>query len=134
AMAERDVLAHNGLQGLATCALRPHLIIGPGDTNLIPTVVERARVGKLLQVGDGKNLVDFTYIDDCVAAHLLAARALEESPESRGRAYFISQGDPYPLWDWVREVLISGNISPELKQVPKALAYSAASLFELGSK
>ena len=92
AAAERAVLEAHG-PALRTIALRPHLIFGPGDTNLVPTILKRARAGRLVQVGDGRNLVDLTFIDDCVSAHLLAAAALDERPSAGGRAYFISQGD-----------------------------------------
>jgi nucleoside-diphosphate-sugar epimerase len=64
ALAEQEVLAAAGKQ-LATCALRPHLIWGPGDRHLIPQFITRAREGRLLRVGDGKNLVDTTYVEKC---------------------------------------------------------------------
>lgn len=75
AMAEQMVLAANG-GSLATLALRPHLIFGPGDPHLIPRVIERARSGRLAIVGDGDNLVDITYIDNAASAHVLALDAL----------------------------------------------------------
>jgi nucleoside-diphosphate-sugar epimerase len=104
AAAERAVLAAHGAT-LRTISLRPHLIFGPGDTNLVPTILKRARAGRLVQAGDGKNVVDLTFIDDCVSAHLLAAAALDERPAAGGRAFFISQGDPVPLWEWIGRVL-----------------------------
>ena len=89
ARAEQLVRAANS-SGLRTVSLRPHLIWGSGDTNLVPTVVARARAGRLTQVGDGSNLVDFSYIDDCVQAHLCAMRALEDRPDQvGGKVYFI---------------------------------------------
>lgn len=106
AAAERAVLAaHNA--DLKTIALRPHLIFGPGDTNLVPTILTRARAGRLVKVGAGKNLVDLTFIDDCVAAHLRAADTLAARPSAGGRPYFISQGTPVPLWEWIDRVLAS---------------------------
>ena len=53
ALAEQHVLRSHGVAGLATCALRPHLIWGPGDPHLIPCLLERARQGRLLRVGAG---------------------------------------------------------------------------------
>ena len=61
---------------LATVALRPHLIWGPGDNHLIPRVIARARAGRLRKIGDRPNRVDSIYIDDAAAAHLLAADRL----------------------------------------------------------
>jgi len=121
AAAEREVLAAHG-PVLRTVSLRPHLIFGPGDTNLVPTVLTRARAGRLIQVGDGRNLVDLTFIDDCVAAHLLAAAALEARPGAGGRAYFISQGTPVPLWDWIGRVLALHDVPPIRRRVSAATA------------
>ena len=89
AAAEREVLAAHG-HDLKTLALRPHLIFGPGDTNLVPTILQRARAGRLVQVGDGANLVDLTFIADCVSAHVRAAEALDTRPTAGGRAGVIT--------------------------------------------
>lgn len=129
AMAEQEVLAAH-TSHFRTVSLRPHLIWGPGDTNLIPTILERAGKGKLVQVGDGKNLVDLSFIEDCVAAHLCALEALALNEEAGGRAYFISQGDPVRLWDWINQILKVHSIAPVTKNVPASLAKRIASLAE----
>lgn len=133
AIAEREVLAANG-ERLATISLRPHLIWGPGDTNLVPTILERARKGKLVRVGRGENLTDLTYIEDCVEAHLLAMKALEENPAARGRAYFISQGDPVNMWGWIDDVLVRNGLPRVQRSVSKRLAQGLAALLEGVSK
>lgn len=134
AAAERMVLAANTLEGLRTIVLRPHLIFGPGDRNFVPTILERARKGKLVQVGDGKNLTDLCFIEDCVDAHLLALAALDENPSACGRAYFISQGEPVAMWPWIDQVLRINGVAPIKRRVPKAVAMSLALAAELASK
>ena len=129
AAAERTVLAAHG-RDLRTIALRPHLIFGPGDTNLVPTILARARAGRLVQVGNGKNLVDLTFIDDCVAAHLLAAAALDTRPAAGGRAYFLSQGGPVPLWQWIGRVLELHDLPPVRRRIPAAVAKGLAAAAE----
>ena len=129
AIAEREVLAAHTSE-FRTCALRPHLIWGPGDTNLIPTVLERARAGRLLKVGGGTNLVDVTYIDDCVQAHLCAMSALESNISAGGKAYFISQGDPVPLWDWIDEILLRHDLPRVTRSINPRIAYCLAIVFE----
>ena len=131
AAAERAVLAAHG-PDLRTIALRPHLIFGPGDTNLVPTILERARAGRLVQVGAGANIVDLTFIDDCVAAHLLAASALDEHPAAGGRAYFISQGTPVPLWEWIGRVLSLHGVPPVRRRISAATARVLATAAETG--
>jgi 2-alkyl-3-oxoalkanoate reductase len=90
AIAERLVLNANS-PDLATVALRPHIIWGPGDNHLIPRLIERARAGKLRQVADGANMVDVTYVDNAAVAHLLAADRLTPGSPVAGKAYFISR-------------------------------------------
>jgi len=129
AAAERAVLAAHG-PALRTIVLRPHLIFGPGDTNLVPTILARARAGRLVRVGDGANLVDLSFIDDCVAAHLLAAAALDARPTAGGRAFFISQGTPVPLWEWIGRVLELHGLPPVRRRIPAAAALLLATLAE----
>lgn len=130
ALAEQEVLSQNGSGGLKTISLRPHLIFGPGDTNLIPTILERGRRGKLLQIGDGSNKTDLTFIEDCVEAHILACKSLESNSAVCGRAYFISQGEPVNMWEWINEVLNKEGLPPVKKKVPVWLAMLLASAFE----
>lgn len=122
ALAEQQVLAANGRDGLLTCALRPHLIWGPRDRHLIPRLLDRARRGQLRRVGDGTNLIDMIYVENAARAHLLAADALERGAPAAGRAYFLSQGEPVNCWDWIDEILALAKISP----ITKAISFSAA--------
>lgn len=105
AEAERLVLAANGQDGLLTVSLRPHLIFGPGDPHLFPRIIDRARRGLLVQVGDGANVADVTYVENAADAHLLAADRLGAGSPVNGQAYFISQGAPVVLWPWINSIL-----------------------------
>ena len=112
ALAEQRVLDANDDRVLMTCALRPHLIWGPGDRHLIPRVIERARKRQLRRVGDGSNQIDATYVENAALAHVLSAEAMEVGSPVCGSAYFISHGDPVNCWGWINEIL-------ELAGVPK---------------
>src|SRR5690606_8284725 len=90
---------------LATVALRPRLIWGPGDNQLVPRLVERARAGRLRFVGDGMNRIDTTYIDNAAQAHFDALDHLAPGAACAGRAYFISNGEPMPVRDIVNGLL-----------------------------
>jgi nucleoside-diphosphate-sugar epimerase len=130
AIAEKMVLAENGKDGLLTVSLRPHLIWGPRDTNLIPRLIERAKSGRLIRVGDGKNLVDIIYVDNATHAHLLAVDRLEEGSPVCGQAYFISQGEPVVLWDWIDNVIKRKKQKQEKKTISYRTAYLLGQLFE----
>ena len=129
AEAERAVLAANG-GALATTALRPHLVWGPGDAHLVPELVARARAGRLVRVGRGPFRVDVTYIDCAAEAHLLALDALARGGAAAGRAYFISQGEPVDLWQFVARLLRMAGAPPVRRGVPRWLALAAAGAVE----
>ncbi len=130
ALAERHVLAANG-PDLATVALRPHLIWGPGDNHLVPRILARARAGRLRRVGRDNQLVDSTYVDNAADAHVLAAERLSFGSPVAGRAYFISNGEPLPLWDLVNRILAAAGLGPVRRAVPPRLAWLAGALCEL---
>jgi 2-alkyl-3-oxoalkanoate reductase len=125
AEAERRVLASNGRWGLATCALRPHLVFGPRDPHLVPRVIERARAGKLAVVGSGSNLVSLTCVENAARAHLDAAAALSPGAPHAGRAYFIAQTEPVKLWEWIFALLDAAGVERPTRRVSLRAAYSA---------
>lgn len=129
AEAEQIVLAANG-PDLATVSLRPHLIWGPGDNHLIPRILARARSGKLRQIGNGKNKVDGTYIDNAAAAHLLAADRLAPGSAIAGKAYFISQDEPSPVWPFINQILELAGLPPVTRRIPAWVAYAAGTALE----
>ncbi len=126
ALAEEMVLTASDAS-LKTVALRPHLVWGPGDNHIVPRIVARGRAGLLRRIGSHDKLVDTTYIDDAAEAHILAA---ENMDRAAGKAYFISQGDPRPLWEIINGILESAGIAPAHKSIPKNLALALAGAAE----
>ncbi|MDH5509174.1 MAG: NAD-dependent epimerase/dehydratase family protein [Nitrospinota bacterium] len=131
AMAEREVLRANGRDGLLTCSLRPHLVWGPRDTNLIPRLIDRAKKGKVKIVGDGNNVVSNVYVENAADAHLLAAEKLCEGSPGAGSAYFITQPEPVKLWDWINEILEGLDLPRVTQKVPFGVAYAVGGAMEL---
>jgi len=129
AQAEREVLASAG-PGFAAVALRPHLIWGPGDTNLVPGILARGRKGAVRRVGTTTKLADFTYIDNVVEAHLRAAEALRPGSPLSGRAYFISQEEPVGIWDFIARVLDCAGLPPIKGTVSPRTAWIAGGICE----
>jgi len=122
--AEKMVLEANG-PDLATVALRPHLIWGPRDTHLVPGILERGRAGKIKRLGSSPKRVDFTYITNVADAHLLAADRLRPGSPIAGRAYFITNGEPVVLWDFIDRLLAVAGIAPVRGTVSPRVAYAA---------
>ena len=129
ALAERAVLAANGPE-LATVALRPHLIWGPGDNHLVPRILARGRRGRLRRIGKANKLIDSTYIDNAAAAHTGAGDRLNSDAPIGGRAYFISNGEPMPTWDLVNRILACAGLPPATRSVPVWLAVAAGGVLE----
>jgi len=130
-VAEQAVLAANG-DGLATVALRPRLIWGPGDNHLLPRLAERSRQGRLRLVGDADALIDTTYIDNAVGAHLAAFDALHDTAGAAcaGRAYFISNGEPRAVGDIINALLRAAGAPEVTGRIPAAAAHLLAAAAE----
>jgi nucleoside-diphosphate-sugar epimerase len=129
ALAEQWVLRQ---RDILTVAIRPPLVWGPRDTNILPGIVARARSGRLRQIGDGTNLIDVTYVENAAEAHLAAADRLAQGSPLVGRAYFIGQEKPVLLWPFVNRLLelIGVPPVPTRPAIPYALARQAAVLIE----
>ena len=133
ALAEQLVRAANDLQ-LATVSLRPHLIWGPGDNHLLPRLAARARAGQLARIGSRAKLIDTVYVDNAAEAHLLAAERLAPGSPVAGKVYFISQGEPVPMWEMVNRLLEAAGAPPVTRTVPVWLAMALAWGFETANR
>jgi nucleoside-diphosphate-sugar epimerase len=96
-------------------AVRPHLIWGPGDTQLIGRIVERARQGRLATIGSGLALIDTTYVTN--AADAIVA-ALDRAPELAGRAFVVTNGQPRPIAELISRIVTAAGLRPPRLRVP----------------
>ena len=126
AIAEAEVLAANDA-ALRTVALRPHLIWGPGDPHLIPRILAKAKAGKLRRIGTRSVTVDVTYVDNAAEAHLNAA---DRIGDCAGKAYFISNGEPILLWDFLNRILADAGLPPVTRSIPVGVAKAGAFALE----
>lgn len=128
-MAEQQVLQADSAR-LRTAAIRPHLVWGPGDTNLIPRLVARGRARQLKIVGNGRNLVDIAYIDNVVHAHLLAADNLQTTGTAAGHAFFTGQSEPVQLWEWINDLFGRMDVPQVTARITLRKARAAGWLLE----
>ena len=129
--AEKDVLRAN-TDAFLTCALRPHIVFGQGDTRFLPNILIRAKAGKLkMGVGGQSKLSDFTYIDNLIEGVLLADASLISDGKAAGQAYFITNGEPIPFWRFVDQFLVALDYPTIKGYVPFGVAYAAAAMAEL---
>jgi len=130
ALAEKMVLAACSPE-LATVALRPHLIWGPGDNHIMPRLFDRARKGRLRLIGDAGKKVDAVYIDNAVQAHLCAYDSLQKGSPIDGKVYFVTNDEPMPLEDIINSLLQSAGLPQVTKRISAGAAYSLGATLEI---
>jgi 2-alkyl-3-oxoalkanoate reductase len=126
AHAERLALAAS-VDAFSVVAIRPHLVWGPGDTQLIGRIVSRARQGRLALVGSGAALMDTTYIDNAAAAIVAAA---DRAGELGGQAFVVSNGQPRPVRELFGAIAAAAGFAPPRLRVPARVAHAAGTVLE----
>jgi nucleoside-diphosphate-sugar epimerase len=131
AEAEAEVIAAHDAK-LSTVALRPHLIWGPGDPHLVPRLLARARTGRLRIVGSGANRVDMVHVENAADAHIAAEKAIGRS-DSRagGHAYFVTNGEPVVLWEWINGLLTGLGEPPVTRRISLGSASAIGRVCEI---
>ncbi|KAF5465400.1 hypothetical protein F2P56_015413 [Juglans regia] len=125
AQAEALILFANNIDGLLTCALRPSNIFGPGETQLVPLLVNLVKSGwaKFI-IGSGENMSDFTYAENVSHAHICAEEALDFRMVSvAGKAFFITNLEPMKFWDFVSLISDSLGYQRPLIKVPARMVW-----------
>ena len=130
ALAERHVLAANGPQ-LATVALRPHILWGPGEASLLPRIAALAKAGRLRLFGDPGKKVDCCYIDNAADAHMAALDRLDSDSAIAGKAYFITQGEPATVEGFFNALLRAAGYPAETRRLSASMARTLASTARL---
>lgn len=131
ATAERSVLELSQMGHLWAASLRPHLIWGNGDPHLMPRVVTRARQRALKRVGSGKNLIDIVHVEHAATAHLLAMqKLLAKDTDVNGQAFFVTDGEPIPCWQWITEILNCAQVKVPTSSISYTMAYRIGAILE----
>ena len=124
ALAELDALAADDA-ALAVLAIRPHLVWGPGDTQLVERIVARGRAGRLPLVGTGAALIDTTYVDNAVDAIVAAVDAT-----AHGEALVVSNGEPRPVAEVLGRLCAAAGVAGPRGHVPLPVAVVAGAAVE----
>jgi 2-alkyl-3-oxoalkanoate reductase len=124
AVAERAALAADSAE-LAVLVVRPHLVWGPGDTQLVARIVERARTGRLPVIGSGAALIDTTYVDNAADALVAAVDA-----PAHGEALVVSNGEPRPVAEVIARLCRAAGVPAPRRRVPFPVAWLAGAAVE----
>ncbi|HJX78459.1 NAD-dependent epimerase/dehydratase family protein [Glutamicibacter sp.] len=126
AAAELNALAEDSPE-FRVAAIRPHVVWGPGDTQLVERVVDRAKSGRLPLLDSGVALIDTTYIDNAASA---IVRGMERMDYAHGRALVVTNGEPRPVGELIAGICKAGGAPAPKLNVPGWLARGAGSVIE----
>lgn len=126
AMAELIVLAENA-PGFATLALRPHLVWGPGDTQLVGRIIERAKSGRLVLIDGGHSLIDATYVDNAATAF---GAAVGRADSAAGQALMVTNGQPRTVKELLTRMCEAAQVSPPTRSIPFQVAFAGGLAIE----
>jgi len=129
AVAEIEALNANN-HSCAVVAIRPHLVWGPGDTQLVGRIVQRAEANRLAMVGSGDVLIDSTYISNAVSALVAAVDAVQVGASCAGKAYVIANGEPRTVRELMQKICDAAGVPFHPKKVPLPIALAVGSLIE----
>lgn len=126
AMAERIVLSSTSAD-MSVVAIRPHLVIGPGDTQLVERIIDRAKQGRLPLIGSGLALIDTTWVDN--AADALVA-AVDRADVLGGRALVVSNGEPRTVRELFTRITAAAGVPWKPKSIPAPVAIAGGAVVE----
>jgi nucleoside-diphosphate-sugar epimerase len=116
-------------EGFETVVIRPRFVWGEGDTTLVPVMEEMIEQGRFAWIGGGGNLTSITHVENVVEGLVLGAeRGLP------GEAYFVTDGEPVVLREFVTEMLATKGVVPPDRAIPGFLAAPIATISEAAWK
>lgn len=124
AMAEqlvRDAAA----DGFHAVVVRPRLVWGPGDTTILPSVVEAIEAGRFSWIGGGRHRTSTTHVDNVVEGLTLGAER-----GRAGEAYFVTDGEPIEFRDFMTRLVATRGIEVPSRNTPAPVARAAAPVVE----
>ena len=128
ARAEQLALAADA-PGFAVVAIRPHLVFGPGDTQLVEPIRRRARAGRLVAVGSGLALIDTTVVQNAASAMVAA---LNRAEVAHGAALVVSNGEPRTVVELLDAIAATAGLPAVTRSIPLPVARAAGALVESG--
>jgi nucleoside-diphosphate-sugar epimerase len=116
--AKAEQLVHDANRdGLETVVVRPRFVWGPGDTTLLPAMIEMAKAGRFAWIDGGRNLTSTTHVDNVIEGLMLGA-----TKGRPGNAYFVTDGDPVVFREFVSKLLATQGVTAPARSVPSMVA------------
>ncbi len=131
-LGEKAVMAANN-GSLKTCILRPSDIYGEEDPYHIDSLVNMARSGFYVRLGNGKTKSQHVYVGNVAYAHVLAAKALiDDNKDIAGKVYFVTDGSGHNFFKFFDQIIIGAGykIWPKNFWIPRKIAYAMGCISE----
>lgn len=111
---------------VSSVILRPRGLFGIGDTSILPRVLNLSQKIGIPLIGDGRQLMDMT----CVENVALAIRLALETPQAAGEVYNITNGEPRTFRDLIEETLRGLGYPIRYRKIPAPLVCAISSSLE----
>jgi len=118
---------------LYACILRPSDIYGEGDPFHLGSLINMAKGGFYVRLGDGSSKSQHVYAGNMAWAHVLAAKALLEGNTAvAGQAYFITDAPPSNFFGFFDRIVEGAGyrIWPKNFRIPRPIAYTMGMISE----
>jgi nucleoside-diphosphate-sugar epimerase len=115
-------------RGLPVITIRPRAIFGPGDTTILPRMIDRLKTGRMRIIGEGQNIADLSYVDNVVDALILCAGA---DASTLGKKYNITNGEPIKLWEMIGRLCEALDLPFPTRHIAYGLVDKIAGAMEL---
>jgi nucleoside-diphosphate-sugar epimerase len=127
---EQLVRAASAEGRLATTVVRPGAVWGPGDRLIVPRIVRLLRRGLMPVIGDGKNVLGLSHIDNLVDGLILAGRM----PRAAGHVYHLTDGEEVTAAEALAQVAEAYGLQPPRTHVPYWAIYGLAAALEAAAR
>lgn len=111
---------------VSSVILRPRGLFGIGDTSILPRVLNLSQKIGIPLIGDGRQLMDMT----CVENVALAIRLALETPQAAGEVYNITNGEPRAFRNLIEETLRGLGYPIRYRKIPAPLVSAISGSLE----
>ncbi|MBD8871312.1 NAD(P)-dependent oxidoreductase [Rhodanobacter sp. DHB23] len=112
---------------MSRVVLRPRAVFGEGDQAIFPRILRVANRGWFPQIGDGRVLIDTTYVGNVADA---AAAALVSPRHAEPQVFNITNGEPMPVRELLDRLFASLDMKVRTVRLPRRAAVMLGALAE----
>lgn len=127
AAAELLAMGADGQHGMLVTSIRPHIVWGPGDTQLVERIVDRSAKGRMPLLDGGMALIDTTYVDNAADAIVAAHDRIDDV---HGESFVVTNGEPRTVRDFIGGLCDAAGVPRPTRSIPGKVARIAGRVIE----